>query len=116
MTVAEWVLMRSLHGAEPTPPSVLAARLGMTRGAITKLADRLLAKRLLVRIADPDDGRAQKLALTPAGVSMVPELAALADRNDAEFFDELSAEERELLETILKKLVSRHDLRAIPVD
>ncbi len=116
VTVAEWVLMRSLHGAEPTPPSVLAARLGMTRGAITKLADRLLAKRLLVRIADPDDGRAQKLALTPAGVSMVPELAALADRNDAEFFDELSAEERELLETILKKLVSRHDLRAIPVD
>ena len=43
VTVAEWVLMRSLHGAEPTPPS-------------------------------------------------------------------------EVLQTILKKLVSRHDLRAIPVD
>lgn len=116
VTVAEWVLMRSLYGAEPTPPSVLAGRMGMTRGAITKLADRLIAKGLLVRNADPDDGRAQKLALTSAGTAIVPELATLADRNDAEFFDHLGKEEREALERILKEIVSRRGLRAIPVE
>ena len=44
VTVAEWVLMRSLYGSEATTPSGLANQMGMTRGAITKLADRLMAK------------------------------------------------------------------------
>ena len=39
---------------------------------------------MLVRTADPEDGRAQTLALTPAGRALVPALAALADVNDAE--------------------------------
>ena len=74
MTVAEWVLMRQLLDEEALAPSRLAERMGMTRGAITKLADRLIAKSLLVRAADPEDGRAQTLALTPAGRALVPEL------------------------------------------
>ena len=116
VTVAEWVLMRSLHAADPLPPSVLAERMGMTRGAITKLADRLIAKGLLVRNPDPNDGRAQRLALTSAGAAIVPELAAGADRNDAEFFDHLAQEEREALLRILKEIVSRRGLKTIPVE
>jgi MarR family transcriptional regulator, lower aerobic nicotinate degradation pathway regulator len=61
--------------------------MGMTRGAITKLADRPINKSLIVRKANRDDGRAQTLAPTPQGTSLVPDLAALADRNDAGFFD-----------------------------
>ncbi len=49
------------------PPSRLADEIGMTRGAITKLADRLIAKSLIVRKANRDDGRAQTLALTASG-------------------------------------------------
>ena len=44
VTVAEWVMLRALYGKEPTPPSRLAQAMGMTRGAITRLADRLIAK------------------------------------------------------------------------
>src|SRR5690349_18140918 len=62
VTVAEWVLLRSLYG-RTSAPSRLAREIGMTRGAVTKLADRLIAKDLLARRADPDDGRAQTLAL-----------------------------------------------------
>src|SRR6202453_5123417 len=87
VTVAEWVLMRQLLGEEALAPSRLAERMGMTRGAVSKLADRLIRKSLLVRTADPQDGRAQTLSLTRAGSSMVPRLAALADANDAAFFD-----------------------------
>src|SRR3546814_7743968 len=64
VTVAEWVLLRQLLDAEPLAPSRLANRMGMTRGAVTRLADRLIAKSLLLRTADPQDGRAQTLALT----------------------------------------------------
>ncbi|HTQ36886.1 MAG TPA: MarR family transcriptional regulator [Steroidobacteraceae bacterium] len=116
VTVAEWVLMRQLLEVESLAPSRLAERMGMTRGAVTRLADRLIAKSLLTRMADPGDGRAQKLALTARGRRLVPQLAALADVNDAEFFDELPAADRAALLRILKGLVDKHRLRSLPVD
>jgi DNA-binding MarR family transcriptional regulator len=90
VTVAEWVVMRQLFGEAGMAPSLLADRIGMTRGAITKLADRLVGKELVIRRADPKDGRAQTLALTARGRALVPELAALADDNDTEFFRPLT--------------------------
>ena len=116
VTVAEWALLRVLYGAEGAAPSKAAAQLGMTRGAITKLADRLIGKSLLLRRADPDDGRAQTLALTAKGRRLVPELAALADENDAAFFADLPAKERAKLEQLLKGIVTRRGLKHLPVD
>jgi len=116
VTVAEWCLMRSLYATEPMPPSRVADEMGMTRGAITKLADRLIAKSLIVRAANANDGRAQTLALTKRGTDLVPVLAALADRNDAEFFDALTADERRTLERLLKSLAERGHMTAIPVE
>lgn len=116
VTVAEWVMMRALYGQAPMPPSRLAAEMGMTRGAITRLADRLIGKALVVRRASREDGRAQTLALTPGGVALVPELAALADRNEAEFFGHLSAAERETLERLLKRTVEHCRMTAMPIE
>jgi DNA-binding MarR family transcriptional regulator len=116
VTVAEWVMMRSLYGKDPIAPSRLAAEIGMTRGAVTKLADRLIAKSLIVRRSSPEDGRSQTLALTKRGTELVPELAEMADRNDAEFFDQLSADERKRLERLLRRLVERCQMTAIPID
>lgn len=116
VTVAEWVTMRALHGQEPMPPSRLADALGMTRGAITRLANRLVAKSLVVRTASPDDGRAQTLALTAAGERLVPRLAAIADANDAAFFDHLAPDERATLERLLRGIVARRGMTALPTD
>ena len=116
VTVAEWVLMRQLLDEEALAPSRLAVRMGMTRGAISKLADRLIAKSLLVRAADPADGRAQRLALTSAGRALVPRLAALADANDSEFFGHLKTKDRAALFRILREIVERRDLRSPPID
>ena len=115
VTVAEWSLMRALYGKEPTPPSRLADDMGMTRGAITKLADRLIAKSLIMREASANDGRAQTLALTDRGRDLVPDLAALADRNDAEFFECLTRDERETLARLLKNLAERGHMTATPI-
>ncbi len=86
VTVAEWVVMRELFGGGAMAPSQVAEGIGMTRGAITRLADRLIGKELVRREADAWDGRAQILALTDAGRELVPELARLADENDARVF------------------------------
>jgi len=115
VTVTEWVVLRELYGIEAMAPSRLAEKLGMTRGAITKLADRLTAKALVTRDANPADARAQTLALTPVGRDLVPELSDLADRNDAEFFGHLTPDERQALEQALKDIVARRGLTSIPL-
>lgn len=115
-TVAEWVMMRSLYGKDATAPSRLAESMGMTRGAITKLADRLIGKSLVVREASPNDARAQTLALTARGRNLVPNLAQLADRNDEEFFEHLTQAERRELERVLRRLVERLAIKSMPIE
>lgn len=114
VTVAEWCVMRTLFERPPTPPSQIASQMGMTRGAITRLADRLIAKLLIIRESSPADGRAQTLALTPKGARLVPELAALADRNDAEFFACLTAAERSDLVRLLRHLARQGQISEMP--
>jgi DNA-binding MarR family transcriptional regulator len=116
VTVAEWVMMRALYGGDPRSPSDIADEMNMTRGAITKLADKLIDKSLIVRRASREDGRAQTLALTPQGRSLVPELAALADKNDAEFFGALTRAERKTLERLLKQLIEQGRMTVMPTE
>ena len=114
VTVAEWVVLRELFDADVMMPSVLAERLGMTRGAISKLADRLAAKALIVRTAGADDLRTQTLELTDAGRALVPTLSSLADANDAAFFGHLDPASRATIEAAMKDIVRRHGLRTVP--
>jgi DNA-binding MarR family transcriptional regulator len=116
VTVAEWAFMRALLDHDGTPPTALAERMGMTKGAISKLADRLLAKCLIERTENPRDKRAHSLSLTAEGRALVPVLAALADMNDAEFFGVLTRDEHDALDRILKTLAERRGLKTIPVD
>lgn len=116
VTVAEWVVLRELFDGDGASPSGLADRLGMTRGAISKLADRLIVKDLIERTVSTEDRRQQTLALTAAGRKLVPVLSALADRNDTEFFGHLKPAEHAALRKILRDIVRRHDLRTIPTE
>lgn len=57
VTVAEWAVLRALYAGEALAPSRLADQLGLTRAAISKLAERLVAKRLASRARNTSDGR-----------------------------------------------------------
>jgi DNA-binding MarR family transcriptional regulator len=115
VSVAEWVVMRELYGATAVP-SALADKLGMTRGAITKIVDRLEGKALASRTTSTSDRRSQTLALTKSGQTLVPKLSALADRNDEEFFGHLDPKQRARLEAAMKDIVRRSGLRAVPLE
>ena len=54
--------------------------------------------------------------LKPAGRALVPRLAELADRNDAEFFDLLTQDERRQLELLLRKIVAERELNDVPTE
>jgi DNA-binding MarR family transcriptional regulator len=116
VTVAEWVLMREMFDAGDANPSHLADTLGLTRGAVSKLVERLCKKNLAKRSADGPDRRYQAVTLTPQGKKLVPVLARLADENDREFFGHLSAEQRTRLVDQLTGLVQRHGWKDRPVN
>jgi len=116
VTVAEWVVMREMFDDHETSPGVLAERIGMTRGGVSKLVDRLVNKKLVTRRDRSDDRRFQTIALTAAGRRLTPQLAALADQNDEEFFHPLSPGERAALIAIMKKLVDAQGLQTLPTE
>jgi DNA-binding MarR family transcriptional regulator len=116
VTVAEWVVLRQSLAQGAAAPSKLAESLGLTRGAVSKLVDRLAAKKLVSVAAGKADRRFQSVALTAAGRKLVPVLAELADRNDAEFFGHLSGERQAALADLLKDIVRRHGLKDVPVE
>jgi DNA-binding MarR family transcriptional regulator len=116
VTVAEWVVLRDLYERDGIAPSTLADSLNMTRGGVSKLVERLCARSLLTRTTGHGDQRYQQLELTDAGRKLVPELAALADQNDAEFFGHLTPEDRQQLQATLEEIVRRRQLTTIPVE
>lgn len=116
VTVAEWVFLRALYGAEGNSPTQLATRMGMTKSAISKLGERLAAKGLVVRTVKAPSSRRQTLTLTPASRRLVPALARLADQNDKEFFACLSVSERERLTKAMRRIASAHGLIGVPID
>ena len=116
VTVAEWAFLRTLYDHEAIGPSRLAERLGMTRGAISKLAARLIGKKLVARAESEADERAHLLWLTPAGLALVPILSSLADENEAAAFGALSAEDRATIERLMRSLVDTHGLSATPIN
>jgi len=115
VTVAEWVLLREMLDAGAAHPSQLADAVGMTRGAISKLVERLCQKGLAVRSSADGDRRYQSVQLTPAGKRLVPVLAALADDNDREFFGHLKPEEKNWLVSQLQTIVRQHGWKDVPV-
>ena len=116
VSVPEWAIMRELYDAEQILPSVLAERIGVTRGAVSKIVDRLVAKKIALRVKPEGDGRLQAVRLTPSGRRLLPGLAAIADANDARFFDHLKPEQRAELVRLLRSVAERHGLKGIAID
>jgi len=116
VTVAEWVLLRKMLDAGTANPSQLAESVGMTRGTVSKLVERLSRKKLAVRSLSQGDRRYQTVELTTAGKRLVPILAQLADENDREFFGHLEPDEKASLVNLLQGIVRRHGWKDQPVD
>lgn len=117
VTVAEWVILREMYEFdEAIAPSRLSEVTGLTRGAVSKLVDRLLAKKLLSRKESSDDRRFQEIQLTRAGRMIVPRLASLADENDEQFFSSLTVNERKYLTDILMRIASANKLNQMPTE
>lgn len=115
-SVAEWVLLRELHERGKAAPGELADLVGLTRGAVSKIIDKLEAKDWVQTDAKKEDNRYRLLSLTHAGRRSLPVLARIADRNDSAYFDCLSAKEKTVLRDLLIKLAERNRIHEVPTE
>ncbi|NTV73321.1 MAG: MarR family transcriptional regulator [Holophaga sp.] len=116
VSVAEWVALRFIRDRKRMASSQVAEAAGLTRGAMSKVLEKLEDKTLVTRTVDRRDSRVQWLTLTPKGAALVPRLAAIADQNDEHFFGCLNPDERAVLGSLLKKLTDYHQLRGVPLE
>lgn len=98
LTPSEIHAIDAVGPGEAVPMGGLAARLGVTKGAITQLIDRLEGKGLVSRRPHPQDSRSALVALTELG----KEAYAVHEQLHAAFYErlrtELSEQELEIFE------------------
>jgi DNA-binding MarR family transcriptional regulator len=88
-------------------PTELADRAALTKSGLTRAMDRLEAQRLVERRADPSDGRAQLVVLTPAGRRTLRRFAPEHFRSIARrFADHLSEHEVVVLTNALERVAA----------
>ena len=73
--------MLRLLAEDPARPSDLGARLGVSKTTLSTAAKALEKRGLLRRAADPKDGRAQILSLSPEGADVVIAIKRQDTRN-----------------------------------
>jgi DNA-binding MarR family transcriptional regulator len=94
LTHVQFVLLASLWwlGERGTAPNQLA--LATHAGTDVKMTSEVLRalerRGLIERAVDPDDARARRLRVTPAGASLAPRAIEAVERADAEFFAPVS--------------------------
>jgi DNA-binding MarR family transcriptional regulator len=117
ITVSEWVILREIYSSnEDVSVQNLADVIGFTKGAVSKIIDRLEVKDLITRKSSPADGRAQILKMAPKGNKLLPLLASEADENDEAAFGFLSDKKKDDLKKILQEVAKHAGLHRYPVN
>jgi DNA-binding MarR family transcriptional regulator len=104
VTVAQWNVLVSLYRSDGETVAELARFINTDTAAVSRLVDRLVAKGLIARSADPTSRRRILLSLAEPATELVPKLVAIADENDAAFFRTLSDRQRTDLGRLLRRL------------
>ncbi|NIA56032.1 MarR family transcriptional regulator [Massilia sp. TW-1] len=91
----------------------LSKRMMVTGGNVTGIADQLERERLVVRVPDPQDGRAFMVKLTPRGRKTFAEMAAVHEEWVADLFRDIPATDKAamiaLLDTMKRHLNDNED-------
>jgi MarR family transcriptional regulator, lower aerobic nicotinate degradation pathway regulator len=102
LSLTQLRMLGILRDREPTMAD-LATFTGLERSTISGLIDRAAQRGLVVRTADPHDGRSVRVSLTKQARGLVPEVtAAIADRIKP-LTGRLSAAEQKRLTALLTR-------------
>jgi DNA-binding MarR family transcriptional regulator len=104
LTVAQWVVLRTLYGSEGVTLNEAAKQVGVDKSTLSRMAERLVQKGWLRR-GEGRDRRSLELKLTATGEKLVRRAAKLADENDAAFFHPFSPRRRQEFLAVIRQLL-----------
>jgi MarR family transcriptional regulator, lower aerobic nicotinate degradation pathway regulator len=106
LSVIQARLLGILRDREPTM-AALARYLNLDKSSITGLVDRAERRGLVLRTADPSDGRSVRVAVTDKGRALIELTAAEIDREMALLARDLSGPERQRLSALAGRIAPR---------
>ena len=107
LNVSDFSILEALLHKGPLPINTIGEKVLLTSGSMTAAANRLEGKGLVKRIQDPSDGRCFYLHLTKSGRQAIKMAFEKHSGNLEKVVAILSAQERQELLRLLKKL-GRH--------
>jgi DNA-binding MarR family transcriptional regulator len=124
LIASEWEVIRQLYSGSAQGPLLargsirlspldIVQALGMTKGGVSKLVNRLVKKGLIIKRVGEFDRRFRTIELTERGEALVPELARLGDDNDREIFSNLRRRYR--LSYLLRRVVQARQKQRVDI-
>src|ERR1700722_3773816 len=102
LSLTQLRMLGILRDREPTMAD-LATFTGLERSTISGLIDRAAQRGLVVRTADPHDGRSVRVSLTEEARGLVPEITAAIGDRIKPLIGQLSTGEQKRLTSLLTK-------------
>ena len=90
-------------------PNQLLDSVMITSGALTNRLDKLEKMSLIIRKANPDDGRGVLIALTKKGLTLIKKAVVSHVKNEEVLIDALSKKEQLVLAGLLKKILLKFE-------
>ncbi|MCM3630863.1 MarR family transcriptional regulator [Paenibacillus glycanilyticus] len=109
MNYTQFKLLFTLHTSGSLKVSDIADVLGLTSGAITGIADKLVAEGWISRERANDDRRVVYIELTPKGKAMVDDVLESQKETFSSFFHVLPVEDIQHLRRIFTQLLANMD-------
>lgn len=107
LSSSEFGIVAMLGRREPTPVRALAALIGMDKAQVSRALSALVARKIVVRSANPADNRDVLVALTKGGVRAHDALIATAEQINAQLTESFSATELARIAGALDRLTKR---------
>jgi MarR family transcriptional regulator, lower aerobic nicotinate degradation pathway regulator len=104
LTPTQWAVLVKLAEAKPVSQNQLGRETAMDVATIKGVVDRLIKRGFVTTSADPDDSRRSLIAITSKGRDAVIAGLPVAFAITEETLKTLDADEREMLQSLLRKL------------
>ncbi|CAG2156981.1 MarR family winged helix-turn-helix transcriptional regulator [Cupriavidus numazuensis] len=106
LLLSEGRCLAAIGAFAPLSVNALAQKANLTKGQASRSAQALVERGLVSKSASEADGRGVVLALTPQGKPLYRQAIAMIARRNEEIFGCLSEQEREVLGSLLDRLVA----------
>ena len=107
ISLAQWGALLAIHETGKASPSHIAARVGIDRGAATRLIARMEAKGIVERQTHDADGRSVVLSITPEARANMPRLLALSKQVNRDVLGLLPEADRRVVVASLRHLLAK---------